>query len=159
MSPENVTAMEKAIESARQSIGELIASYERHIARLRTKLDAVPAQVAAIFEVKETLAQAGFTAYYGSWSRTLELDVTEDQLPEVYAAVGRLDGSQLSKELVDPAKRIVRITMPCVAHPFLTVSYKKQLPAANSKIGKSMKCKIVTVREPARVVKQLVCDV
>lgn len=159
MSPENTTACEAAVETARKSVTELIASYERHIARQRELLDKLPAQVAAIFEVKETLAQAGFTATYGSWSRTLELDVTEDQLPEVYAAVGRLDGSQLSKELVDPAKRIVRITMPCVAHPFLTVSYKKQLPTANSKIGKSLKCKIVTVREPARVVKQLVCDV
>ncbi len=139
------------VNTKRADVESSIARYERYIANEREKLTRVEDETTNFFAVKARLQAAGFAVRASTWAETLEVNVDRTQLTEVYKLIGRLNGEHASKEIVDPRKRLIRVTLPSVRHPFVSVVYQTKLP-------RGAKCKIETVKYKARTEKFLVCE-
>lgn len=141
------------IERRKGEIQSSIASYQRYIEGKQAELALVEQRFIEVFGLKAQLEAAGFKPEYDHWSECLRVDIEQKQLTAVYGVLGRLDGSKAEKDIVDSAKRLVKVTLAPVNHPSVRVSYVTKLPRRGGK------CRIVTVRQKARSEKQLVCEV
>ncbi len=139
------------VNTKKADIESAIARYERYIESERVKLTKVEEATTNFFAVKARLQAASFDVKVSTWAETLEVSVDRTQLTEVYKLIGRLNGEYASKEIVDPRNRLIRVSLPSVRHPFVSVVYQTKLP-------KNAKCKIETIKYKARTEKILVCE-
>ncbi len=138
------------VNTKKGDIESSIARYERYIENEREKLNQVEDATTNFFAVRARLQAAGFDVKVSSWNESLEVNVDRTQLTEVYKLIGRLNGEYAAKEIVDSRKRLIRVSLPSVRHPFVNVVYQ-------TKLAKGAKCKIETVKYKARTEKVLVC--
>lgn len=104
-------------------------------------------------EAWSLLARAGLDPQEHEWNRwRIEVAVTEKQLKKVYDAVGRLNESEMEKDIECAEKKLIKVTMPSVKYPNVRVSFVRKLTEADT-------CKIVEEVVPARVEHRLVCGV
>jgi hypothetical protein len=68
----------------------------------------------------------------------------------VAKAIGRLDPRTVEKEVADPDKKLVRVTLRAFHFPEVRVSYLRKLKDTDQ-------CRIEAVEVPARVEHRLVC--
>ena len=140
------------VERKLSSLRESIESYQRYIANKVEDMKKVEAQFIEVFAVKARLEAAGFKPAYSWWTEGLRLDIDQKQLTAAYEVLGRFDGRGAEKDIVDSRKRLVKVTLTSVKHPFVAVSYVTKLPKRGAK------CRIETVRVKARTEKRLVCE-
>ncbi len=108
-------------------------------------------KVAKWAEAIAALKAAGFKPQTKSYCLDISVEVKEKRLADVARAVGHLDPDTIDKDIVDPGKKLVRISHAVARYPFVTVNYVRKLKADD-------KCRIVTEEVPARVEHRLVCE-
>lgn len=149
--PAVAAAIDERVRRRRADIEQTLASYRRSIEAELAQLSEVEAKVLQLFAVKARLEAAGLPCKVRNWSDHIEVETTKDRLVDVYRAVGRLDGRNKSVDLVNPRKRLVRVTLAAVAYPFVTVTYQTHLPAG-------ARCRIEATKTKARTEHRLVCE-
>jgi hypothetical protein len=151
VSTETAEAITARVEQRKRSILDTIESYRRYIATNEERLAEVEAQTVRLFEVKLMLEAAGFTPELDSWCDSLSLTLKDEgELKGLYPLVGRFNGEGRSVDLVNPRKKLIRVTLTSIQHPFLSVRFETRLPAGAA-------CRIERVKTKARVEARLVC--
>ncbi len=97
------------------------------------------------------LKRAGFKTRTTTYGLDIVVDVKEKRLADAARVLGHLDETTIDKEVVDGAKRLVRVSISPARYKFVTVRYVRKL-----KVGDQ--CRMVTTEVPARVEYALVCD-
>lgn len=87
---------------------------------------AVEQETARFAEAVAKLRAAG-VKFTPTWGLNIEVATTKKGLGKVYKAIGRLDGAKQGKEIHDAGKKLVKVTLPAVAYPFVSVSFVHKL--------------------------------
>ena len=87
-----------------------------------------------------TKLRAARIRFTNPYTTRVEIQTTMKGLVKVYRAIGRLDGSRVSKAIHDAAKGLVEVTLPSAAYPNVYVSYIH-------KLGRADRCRIETLTE------------
>jgi hypothetical protein len=119
-----------------RSYAEALTRRTEELARVE---EAVAQEVALMAEVMTKL-QAARIRFTNPYTTRVEIQTTKKGLLRVYKAIGRLDGSRVSKSIHDAGKGLVEVTLPSAVYPNVSVSYVYRL-------GKADKCRIETVHE------------
>ena len=102
-------------------------------------------------EALSKLRRAGFKVKTTECGLDLKVVTTRKKLTAVYQAIGRLDPQSVCKDIADPAKKLVRVSINSVQYPFVTVVY-------DHKLRDTDKCRIESVTVPEHVEHRLVCE-
>ena len=135
----------------RRSLQMDVSSYVSSLAELTSKLEKVEEEVASdvqkFAEACIKLKRAGIK-FDNPWGLVLQVRTTKKGLLKVYKAIGRLDGSKVSKQIESAEKQLIQVTVPSANYPNLQVSYIH-------KLSPNDKCKIV---KQTREYDSLVCE-
>lgn len=151
--PEVAALFADRLAHRRKDLEETAASYRRWMEEAQRKLDqleeTVTEEVTRTVGCRRALEAAGFHVepVYGLVHL---VHTTEDKLPEVYRAIGRLDGQSVVKDIADAKKKLLTVTVRSAICPNIRVTYSK-------KLRKTDRCRIEKVREKATTRAVLVC--
>jgi hypothetical protein len=123
------------VAAVRDRVARKLASHIEYDKDRRAELAALPARILAAHALVARLHAAGFHQAHVYYDEEVRVDVTQKDLTKLYHVVGRLKAA--GTDLVDARKRLMRVSLACVAHPTLAVSYERKLPKTGAK------CKIV----------------
>ena len=104
------------------------------------KVDETVEQEAAQFAGAVAKLRAAKVKFLVSYGWRLEVETSKKGLMKVYKALGRLDGSKQTKEILNAEMKVVTVTLPAVAYPNVYVSFPHKLTDKD-------KCHIETVTE------------
>ncbi len=144
-------AIADRVSAKKSELENSIAAYERYITEKRKAIENLEEQTTNFFGVKAQLEANGFEVKVCTWTDRLTVNIDKKQLTDVYKVIGRLNGESANKEIVDSRKRLIRVSLRAVKHPFVNVTYQ-------TKLAKGAKCKIETVKYKARTEKVLTCE-
>jgi uncharacterized coiled-coil protein SlyX len=131
------------------SVEDDIATLYKRISEKRRQIEEIPTKLTQMAEVVKKLNEAGFPCDISFWSDMIYVETSQDKLTALHKVIGRM--KYLYKDVKDPRKKLVEVTLSSVRHPFINVKYVKKLP-------NGAKCRIVTTKHKAYTSYGLVCD-